>query len=247
MLTTGLSLAGAYAARRAYQAWKRVPVKDDVALVTGSAGGLGFQLCVELIARGVSGVVVLDLDQAAVDAAVERLQLEATERRQTCTVRGYACNVADAAAVKAMAAKVEGDVGAVDILINNAGIVSGKPFLQLTEEQIRRTFAVNTLAHFWMLVSVERAVIGVLSFHRLLESVFASDGQAQQGRGGDHLQRGRHRGHQRPGRLLGLQVCSVRRLIGVVGRFLTFVAGMDWTRACGLICAKPIARCTRCA
>jgi all-trans-retinol dehydrogenase (NAD+) len=47
--------------------------------------------------------------------------------------------------------KIESDVGAVDMLINNAGIVSGKPFLELTEEQIRRTFAVNTLAHFWTL------------------------------------------------------------------------------------------------
>ena len=39
--------------------------------------------------------------------------------------------------------------GDVDILVNNAGIVSGQPLLELTDGQIERTFAVNTLALFW--------------------------------------------------------------------------------------------------
>jgi hypothetical protein len=47
--------------------------------------------------------------------------------------------------VQAVAAKIEAEVGEIDLLINNAGIVSGKPFLQLTEDQIKRTFNVNTV------------------------------------------------------------------------------------------------------
>lgn len=100
-----LSIAGAavagYAARRAYREWNRVPVAGYVAVVTGGAGGLGFQLCQELIRRRVGAVVVLDLDQTAIDAAVEKLQLLATELRINVAVHGFACNVADPAAVKA--------------------------------------------------------------------------------------------------------------------------------------------------
>jgi all-trans-retinol dehydrogenase (NAD+) len=37
----------------------------------------------------------------------------------------------------------------VDIVVNSAGVVSGKPILELTDEQIERTFDVNTLALYW--------------------------------------------------------------------------------------------------
>ena len=37
----------------------------------------------------------------------------------------------------------------VDVLINNAGIVHGKPLLDLTHDQVQTIFGVNALAHFW--------------------------------------------------------------------------------------------------
>lgn len=46
--------------------------------------------------------------------------------------------------------KVKKEVGDVDILVNNAGIVSGKSLLELTDEQIEKTFEVNVMAHFWV-------------------------------------------------------------------------------------------------
>ena len=42
-------------------------------------------------------------------------------------------------------------LGRVDILVNNAGIVSGMPLLKLSEKQIRATFEVNVISHFWTL------------------------------------------------------------------------------------------------
>lgn len=147
-----MAMIGVLAAKKAYNAFTRVPI-SGVALVTGGAGGIGFILCQELIRRGAKAVVVVDLDQKVVDEAVARLSLFATDARVTVQVKGYACNVSDADQVKRMAEKVRADVGDVDILVNNAGIVSGKTLLQLTEDQIRRTFAVNTLAHFWTIRS----------------------------------------------------------------------------------------------
>merc|ERR1711933_190432 len=37
----------------------------------------------------------------------------------------------------------------IDVLINNAGIVTGKSVLDLSERQIRKCFDVNVIAHFW--------------------------------------------------------------------------------------------------
>ena len=40
-------------------------------------------------------------------------------------------------------------MGLVDILINNAGIVSGQSLLEIEDEKIEATFGVNTLSLFW--------------------------------------------------------------------------------------------------
>ena len=56
----------------------------------------------------------------------------------------------DREAVYALAKKVESDVGThVTILINNAGIVTGKKFLDCPDGMIQKTFEVNTISHFW--------------------------------------------------------------------------------------------------
>ncbi len=166
MLAVACSAAGVFAARRATWWLRRESVSGQSAVVTGGAGGLGLQIALQLARRGAAAVVLLDLEQTALDSAVEKVLLLASELRIATVVRGYACNVADPAAVKvkqektkkrkkeknvssvkkkAIAQKIENDVGSIDILVNNAGIVSGKSFLQLTEEQIKRTFNVNTV------------------------------------------------------------------------------------------------------
>ena len=129
----------------------RYPVKGYTCLVTGSAGGLGFIICKNLIKKHVKAVILVDLNQKAINDAMQKLKDFAREQKSLAKVYGYACNVADSQKVYEMAAKVKQEVGMVDMLVNNAGIVSGKPFLQLSEEQIKRTFDVNTLAHFWTL------------------------------------------------------------------------------------------------
>ncbi len=41
-------------------------------------------------------------------------------------------------------------MGDITILVNNAGIVTGKRFLESSDSAIEKTFQVNTLAHFWV-------------------------------------------------------------------------------------------------
>ena len=46
--------------------------------------------------------------------------------------------------------KIKKTLGDVDILVNNAGIITGKKLFKCTDNEIERTFKVNTFAHFWV-------------------------------------------------------------------------------------------------
>ena len=55
----------------------------------------------------------------------------------------YECDVSDREAVKAMAKKVRKEVGDVNILVNNAGIMITKQFLQQTDSEVQSTIDVS--------------------------------------------------------------------------------------------------------
>lgn len=112
-------------------------------LVTGGASGIG-RLLVLGCARVGAAVTVWDLDAEGAG----RVALEALEAGASAA-RAYACDVSDREQVYARAAEVRDEAGDVDVLVNNAGVVSGRPLLELPDERIERTFAVNTLALFW--------------------------------------------------------------------------------------------------
>lgn len=48
------------------------------------------------------------------------------------------------------AKKVQEEIGNVDILINNAGTVTCRPFLELSDKAIETTYNVNILSHYWV-------------------------------------------------------------------------------------------------
>jgi all-trans-retinol dehydrogenase (NAD+) len=112
-------------------------------LITGAARGIGWRVASRMAARGAT-VTLLDIDQGRLASAVERIRAGGGQ------ARGYVCDVSDRLAVERTAHQVMEEVGPVDILVNNAGVVSGRRLLDLTDEQIERTFRVNTLAMFWM-------------------------------------------------------------------------------------------------
>ncbi len=71
-------------------------------------------------------------------------------RRLGATAHPMVVDVSDEKKVESMARHVREQIGDVDILVNNAGVVPCLPFKQLTYQQIRRTFDVNVLSHFWV-------------------------------------------------------------------------------------------------
>lgn len=62
----------------------------------------------------------------------------------------FKCDITSPATIASVAAEVRRDVGDPTILINNAGVARGKDILDASEKDVRFTFDVNTLAHYWM-------------------------------------------------------------------------------------------------
>ena len=87
-------------------------------LITGAASGIGRLLAQKIAAEG-ARVILWDVESAALERT--RAELAAAGR----TVATYTCNLRDRAAIAATATATLRDGGPVDVLINNAGVVSG--------------------------------------------------------------------------------------------------------------------------
>jgi all-trans-retinol dehydrogenase (NAD+) len=117
-------------------------------LITGGASGIGRLMALE--AAGLGGrVTVWDINPHHLDTTVAELN-----QRGGARAHGIICDVARRERVYAAADETRAAAGPVDILINNAGVVSGRSLLEIPDEKIEATFAVNTLSLFWVTKSV---------------------------------------------------------------------------------------------
>jgi NAD(P)-dependent dehydrogenase (short-subunit alcohol dehydrogenase family) len=110
-------------------------------LITGGAGGIGKATAKSFLRRGAQ-VTIWDADARALKSAL--LDLSAYG-----SIRGYALDITDQAKVSETAQEILKEIGNVDILDNNAGVVSGGPFWSCTPETLRRTVEVNLNAVMW--------------------------------------------------------------------------------------------------
>ncbi|HSG81475.1 MAG TPA: SDR family NAD(P)-dependent oxidoreductase, partial [Gemmatimonadota bacterium] len=117
-------------------------LRDANVLITGAASGIGRLLAEKMSDRG-ARLILWDIDADGLrELAAGLKQLE----RQAVV---YRVDVSDRQAIARAAEHVLATHGPIDVLINNAGIVTGQPILEASDEQIERTFGVNILAHFW--------------------------------------------------------------------------------------------------
>jgi short-subunit dehydrogenase len=105
-------------------------------LITGAGHGLGRAIALEF-ARAGADVVVTDLDPTRVEAVVA--EVKGLGRAAT----GFAVDVTAPSAVCAVRNRVLADCGPVDVVVNNAGVVFGGPFLDVPVERHLATVSVN--------------------------------------------------------------------------------------------------------
>ena len=116
-------------------------LEGKVALVTGSARGIGKAICARLAAEGAKIAIV--------DLRIEDAQKTADEfKAQGIDARAYAANVAVTADAQATVAAVVADFGRLDILVNNAGITKDTLILRMTEARWDAVLAVNLKGTF---------------------------------------------------------------------------------------------------
>lgn len=111
-------------------------------MITGAGSGLGRGLALKFAEQGCR-LVLCDIDATAMEVTA----LEC--RKYGASVSNFVVDLAKRDAVYAMADSVLKNVGNVDILINNAGIVTGQSFLDCPDALIEKTMQINTHAHFW--------------------------------------------------------------------------------------------------
>ena len=119
-----------------------------VALVTGASYGIGFAIASALAEAGAT-IVFNDIKQELVDKGV------AAYAEQGVTAHGYVCDVTDEDAVQAMVSKIEAEVGVIDVLVNNAGIIKRIPMVEMSAKDFRQVIDVDLNAPF----IVSKAVI----------------------------------------------------------------------------------------
>lgn len=150
-------------------------LSDKAAVVTGagSARGIGRATAHALAAAGWN-IAVLDLDEvSAKDAASE-----VAERHGVHAV-GIGCDIIDEASVDSALAVLDGSLPPIGALVNNAGITSPTPFLEVTGEEWDRIFAVNVRGAF----NVTRRVAPGMAERGFGRIVFLSSVSAERGGG----------------------------------------------------------------
>lgn len=122
---------------------KRKNISEQLALVTGGGNGLGRQVCLKLAQEGCN-VAVVDIDYEAAEQTVKmakKFGVDAT---------AYQVDVSDFMAIEKLKKLVNADMGSVDILINNAGVIFTAPIVEEHPLKIQKFMDINLMHHFWV-------------------------------------------------------------------------------------------------
>jgi len=111
-----------------------------VAIVTGAGGGLGGGICYALASAG-AAVAAVDVERDKAERVAEIVS------RDGARSVALGADVSDKRSVEAMMERVAGELGGVDILVNNAAIYPSRPWTEI-EEEWDRVLSVNLKGYF---------------------------------------------------------------------------------------------------
>jgi NAD(P)-dependent dehydrogenase (short-subunit alcohol dehydrogenase family) len=138
-LAAGAALGGAVAAtgavlvgREIYRRWRMADLRGNVVLITGGSRGLGLAMAEEFARQG-ARLVICARDENELRMAEERLRALGAE------VFAAPCDVADRAQVQKLIRTATERFGSIDVLVNNAGIITVGPLKSQTLEDFERS------------------------------------------------------------------------------------------------------------
>jgi 2-hydroxycyclohexanecarboxyl-CoA dehydrogenase len=112
-------------------------VKAARAVVTGAGSGIGKGTALRLARSGAKEVACVDIDGESAEETASACESVGG------TASAWTCDVSDAGAVAALADSIEDERGPVDVIVNNAGVGLGGPFLEASVEDWDWLIGVN--------------------------------------------------------------------------------------------------------
>ena len=113
-------------------------LKGKIALITGGASGIG-KIMARLLLERHAKVIIWDINQASIDQTIAELSPKGI-------ISGYNVDVSNLEQIQETARRVKQEIGTVDLLINNAGIIVGKFFHEHSSTDILKTMEINSNA-----------------------------------------------------------------------------------------------------
>jgi NAD(P)-dependent dehydrogenase (short-subunit alcohol dehydrogenase family) len=113
------------------------PIEGRIAVVTGAAGGIGFEACRALQANGAT-VVSIDVRKEA-----------GRERADQLGIDFYPGDLTDSKTVANLASEIQSRYGRIDIAVNNSGVAFSAPGEDHTDEQWHQVMNINLHAVFY--------------------------------------------------------------------------------------------------
>ncbi len=123
-------------------------MSNQVAVVTGAGSGIGAAIARELFSRGYT-VVVSDIDLKSAQKVASELKGAAAEQ----------LDVTNPAASSELVNKVVKNYGRIDVWVSNAGISKMQKFVDVSPEDLKRSFEVNTYGIFYCGQAVAKKMI----------------------------------------------------------------------------------------
>jgi len=123
-------------------------VNDKVAFITGAGSGIGRAMANSLAKRGCH-LALVDINQPNLEQTADEL------KQYNVNVSTLQLDVTDKEAVKTLPEWVINEHGAIDLMVNNAGIAAGGTFLMLSEADFDRVMDIN----FHAVVRITRAFL----------------------------------------------------------------------------------------
>jgi 3-oxoacyl-[acyl-carrier protein] reductase len=116
-------------------------LKDQVAMVTGAAGGIGKAIALTFVREGAK-VVLVDIDLSKLETVKDEIE------RGKGEAVAISCDITKSVDVAEMVGQTYEKFGCIDILVNNAGIIRRGTIETVTEEDWDQVIAVNLKGTF---------------------------------------------------------------------------------------------------